>query len=171
MQVRLYLPFVDLRYLQTSLSEFIAEPNDPHNSGKLFKRCGGKMIKGNVYDCRNTVTLSSKEIKGITKTNFSLFYPYGNELVGIYKIVMNITESNKMKMPANDLILYLNKHIDFNLRMLFEEPHVRPHAGAEDITKIKTTLLTIRNEMPRYYYLSTLRFKEKAKDDKGKKNC
>ncbi|MBN1769276.1 MAG: hypothetical protein JW842_12270 [Prolixibacteraceae bacterium] len=168
MQVRIYLPFVDMRHLQDSLSGFVAEPNRIHNSGNLFKRCGGKMLADKTYDWRNALTINSEVVKNISKKEIKLKYLFGNETVGVFNIVVNIPESKTTKQPANDLAKYLNKNIELKLRMLFEPPHVRKRKDIKGNTMVKSSLFTIRNEMPRYYYLSTIRFKEKMNNDKGK---
>jgi hypothetical protein len=172
MQVRLYLPFVDSRYLDPELSPYIVEPQKLLSPGKLFIRCGGKKNKNkNRFNCQNTITVSSNTIPKIKMAENTLEYPFGNKLIGVYLFAFDFKENKQFKIPADKIPVYINKNLDVNLRILFEKPKVQheENPAAPRNSKVKTSLLKLKDEMRLQYYLSTLRLREEGPYKKDKK--
>jgi hypothetical protein len=171
MQVRLYLPFVDSRYLDPGLSQYIVEPRDQLSPEKLFMRCGGGLTPNELFHCKNLISISSTTIPKMKIAERTLEYPFGNKLIGVYLFAIDFEESNQVKIPANEIIGYLNNNLDIYLRTLLEKPQLqhKQNPNAPRNSKVKTNIYQLKDEMKIQYYLSTLRLKEKGPYSKNAK--
>lgn len=161
MQVRILLPFIDKRRLDPQLAKYcVDKPEWPVVADNSFVRCsGGKDFLNGSINLRRGMTFTSDTIHKMNPVQRSICFPYGNEIIGIYAVVLNFAGFKYRKMSATEIVDFLTQHLKISIRMLFDTPKSKK---GHPNTRIQTNILTLKDLLPEHYYLSTLRLREKT---------